>query len=45
LVAGLLEQTNSFNLVQRMIEDAKALEGFSENFEDLDDFYNSQFQT
>jgi len=28
-----------------MIEDAKALEDFSENFEDLDDFYNSQFQT
>lgn len=45
LVAGLLEQTNSFSLIQRMVEDAKALENFSENFEDLDDFYNSQFQT
>lgn len=28
-----------------MVEDAKALEDFAENFEDLDDFYNSQFQT
>ncbi|HEY8034489.1 MAG TPA: BREX system P-loop protein BrxC [Methylobacter sp.] len=45
LVAGLLEQTNSFSLIQRLVEDAKALEDFAENFEDLDDFYNSQFQT
>lgn len=45
LVAGLLEQTNSFSLIQRMIDDSKALEDFAENFEDLDDFYNSQFQT
>ena len=28
-----------------MIDDSKALEDFAENFEDLDDFYNSQFQT
>ena len=45
LVAGLVEQTNSFSLIQRMVEDTKALEDFAENFEDLDDFYNSQFQT
>jgi hypothetical protein len=45
LVAGLLEQTNSFSLIQRLVEDAKALEDFAEKFEDLDDFYNSQFQT
>ena len=45
LVSGLLEQSNSFSLIQRMIEDAKALEDFAENFEDLDDFYNNQFQT
>jgi len=45
LVSGLLEQSNSFSLIQRMIEDAKALEDFAENFENLDDFYNNQFQT
>ena len=45
LVAGLLEQSNSFSLIQRVVEDTSALEAFSENFEDLDDFYNSQFQT
>ncbi len=45
LVAGLLEQSNSFNRIQRLLEEAKALEDFSEQFEDLDDFYNSQFQT
>jgi len=28
-----------------MIEDADALEDFAEDFEDLDEFYNSQFQT
>lgn len=45
LVAALLEQSNSFSLIQRLLEDANALEDFAENFEDLDDFYNTQFQT
>jgi len=45
LVADVLEQTNSFNLIQRSLEQASALEHFAEAFEDLDDFYNSQFQT
>ncbi|WP_157904112.1 hypothetical protein, partial [Escherichia coli] len=45
LVAGILEQTSSFALIARFLEDADALEEFTEDFEDLDDFYNSQFQT
>jgi hypothetical protein len=45
LLAGILEQKNSFELIQRMIDDANALEDFAEDFEDLDEFYNSQFQT
>jgi hypothetical protein len=45
LVAGLLQQSNSFSLIERLVEDAKALEDFAEHFEDLDDFYNTQFQT
>ena len=45
LVAGILEQTSSFALIARFLEDADALEEFAEDFEDLDDFYNSQFQT
>jgi hypothetical protein len=45
LVADLLEQSNSFSLIQRSLEQANSLEDFAEDFEDLDDFYNSQFQT
>ncbi|MDP2901501.1 MAG: BREX system P-loop protein BrxC, partial [Methylovulum sp.] len=45
LVAGLLGQSNSFSLIQRLIKETNALEDFAEHFEDLDDFYNSQFQT
>lgn len=45
LFAELLEQTNSFNLIARCLEQTNALEDFAEDFEDLDDFYNSQFQT
>ena len=45
LVSGLLQQSNSFSLIERLVEDANALEDFAENFEDLDDFYNTQFQT
>lgn len=45
LVAGLLEQSNSFALIQRFIDDGDKLENFAEDYEDLDDFYNSQFQT
>jgi len=45
LTAGLLEQSNSFALIQRLIDDEQALEDFAEDFEDLAEFYNSQFQT
>ena len=45
LLAGLLEQGNSYTLIERMLQDASALEDFAEDFEDLDNFYNSQFQT
>ena len=45
LVAGVLEQPNSFALIQRLIDDSEALEDLAEDYENLDDFYNSQFQT
>lgn len=45
LVAGLLEQTSSYGLIEQLLKEAAALDGFAEDFEDLDDFYNSQFQT
>lgn len=45
LVVGLLEQSNSYTLIEQMLQDAAALEDFAEDFEDLDNFYNSQFQT
>lgn len=45
LVSGILEQTSSFAFITRFLEDADVLEGFAEDFEDLYDFYNSQFQT
>jgi hypothetical protein len=43
LVEALLEQGNSYNLIQKLIDSAKELEDFVEDFEDLDDFYNKQF--
>lgn len=45
LVAGLLEHSGSYALIERMLQDGSALEDFAEDFEDLDNFYNSQFQT
>ena len=45
LVAGLQEQANSFALIQHFVDADVALQNFAEDFEDLDDFYNSQFQT
>ncbi len=45
LVAGILDQDSSYGLIDRFLEDADALKEFDKNFEDLDDFYNSQFQT
>lgn len=43
LVAGILEQPNSFALIERLLADGDQLDSFSEDYEDLDDFYNSQF--
>lgn len=45
LVAGILEQPNSFTMVERFLQDGEELEDFSEDFEDISGFYNSQFQT
>jgi hypothetical protein len=45
LLAELLQQSSSFNFIERCLEQSNALEDFAEDFEDLDDFYNSQFQT
>jgi DNA repair ATPase RecN len=45
LLADLLQQSNSFTLIERSLEQSKVLEDFAEDFEDLDDFYKSQFQT
>jgi hypothetical protein len=45
LLAELLQQSNSFLLIERCLEQSNALKDFAEDFEDLDDFYNSQFQT
>jgi hypothetical protein len=45
LVAGLLGQTSSYGLIEQLLKEAAALDDFAEDFEDLDDFYNSQFQT
>ncbi|MEK6199128.1 MAG: BREX system P-loop protein BrxC [Psychrobacter sp.] len=44
LVAGILEKKSSFEFIERFLQDADSLESFVEKFEDLDDFYNSQFQ-
>ena len=44
LVAGILEKKSSFEFIERFLQDADALELFIEEFEDLNDFYNNQFQ-
>jgi len=45
LIAGVLEQATNYGLIERLLDDASSLEGLAENYEDLDDFYNSQFAT
>ena len=45
LVSELLSQSNSFNRVETLLEQADALDDFSEDYEDLDDFYTTQFTT
>lgn len=45
LLADLLQQSTRFLLIDRCLEQSEALENFAEDFEDIDDFYTSQFQT
>ncbi|MEZ0175391.1 MAG: BREX system P-loop protein BrxC [Candidatus Reddybacter sp.] len=45
LTSDILSQSSSFNRVQNLLDNANSLEDFSENFEDLDDFYTTQFST
>ncbi|MCB5160349.1 BREX system P-loop protein BrxC [Marinomonas algarum] len=45
LIAGIQQQSNSFSLIERFLEDADALQNFAEDYEDLEDFYTTQFQT
>jgi len=45
LIAGVLEQATNYSIIERFLDDTSALEDLAENYEDLDDFYNSQFQT
>ncbi|WP_257266232.1 BREX system P-loop protein BrxC [Endozoicomonas sp. ONNA2] len=45
LVAGILEQPNSFALIERFLQDGDELADFAEDFEDVSDFYHNQFQT
>ncbi len=45
LISHILEQRSSFALIEQFLNDDEALEDFQEDYEDLDDFYNKQFQT
>jgi len=42
LIAGILDQSTYYGLIQRFVEEETNLVDFSEDYEDLDDFYNSQ---
>tara|TARA_R110001583_G_scaffold85875_1_gene224970 strand:- start:13326 stop:16958 length:3633 start_codon:yes stop_codon:yes gene_type:complete len=45
LTSDLLGQSNGYNRVQNLLENGDSLKDFAEDFEDLDDFYTSQFST
>jgi hypothetical protein len=45
LTSDILGQANGYNRVQTLLENRDALKEFAEDFEDLDDFYTSQFST
>jgi hypothetical protein len=45
LVSNILEQGNSYAMVDQFLSSTNDLEDFAEEFEDLDDFYTSQLQT
>ncbi|MRI34253.1 BREX system P-loop protein BrxC [Endozoicomonas sp. OPT23] len=45
LVSGILANKDSFRMIQHLLKVAGDLDEFSEDFEDVDDFYSSQFNT
>ncbi len=45
LTTELLTYSNSFNLIEQLVKQKNELEDFKEDFEDLENFYNSQFDT
>jgi len=45
LVSTIIEQSNSYTMVEQFLNSANDLEDFAEEFEDLDDFYTSQLPT
>ncbi|PLC56104.1 BREX system P-loop protein BrxC [Photobacterium carnosum] len=45
LVAGILEQPNSYAIIERILQDANELDAFAEDFEDLECFFGLQFDT
>lgn len=45
LVSGVLEQPNSYAMIERIIQDSSKLEQFQEDYEDVEDFFDTQFET
>ena len=45
LVSGVLEESTSYLLIERFVKEKGSLEDFSEDFEDLEDFYENQVDT
>ncbi|KPM01483.1 BREX system P-loop protein BrxC [Vibrio splendidus] len=45
LVSGVLGQTNSYALIERIIQDSAELDQLQENYEDVEDFFDTQFDT
>lgn len=45
LIAGVIEQPNSYAMIERLLQDADDLDEFAEDFEDLEDFFSNQFDT
>ncbi|MBE8233358.1 MAG: BREX system P-loop protein BrxC [Endozoicomonadaceae bacterium] len=45
LCSGVLEQTNSYSMIERIIQDSADLDLFQEQYEDVEDFFDTQFET
>jgi hypothetical protein len=43
LIEGIMGQNSSYAMIERIFQDAKALDAFIEEFEDLEDFFATQF--